>query len=250
MLAKILYKRPRLEAALSALDRGRLKLPTVNPRGLFDGFDQLPVTLTALPSGPWSSPLADVVTLVKIALSIKPRRVLEVGSYRGYTTKLLAEHTPPEAVVVAFDQDPRHGAAYRDSPIARKIERRVGTVTPGAFANDSRASYDLIFLDANHLYEEVKADTQVLLPLLTPNGVFVWHDYGNWGRFSRKNGVPEFLHEMAQSIPVAAVGGTLLAVHSPAWASGEGAKRLAAAREDGIRDTPLEDPWETGSLRG
>jgi len=250
MLSKILYKRPRLEAALSALDRGRLKLPVVNPRGLFDGFDRHPVTLTALPSGPWSSPLADVVTLVKIALSIKPHRVLEVGSYRGFTTKLLAEHTPADAAVVAFDQDPRHGAAYRDTPLAKKIERRVGKVTREAFANDAPGSYDLIFLDADHLYGAVKQDTEVLLPLLAPMGVFVWHDYGNWGRFSKKNGVPEYLHEVAQSRPVASVGGTLLAVHSPAWASGEGAKRLAAAREDGIRDTPLEDPWETGSLRG
>jgi predicted O-methyltransferase YrrM len=250
VLTRLFYYRPRLEAALSALDRNRLKLPIVNPRLLFDDFDQHPVTLTELPAGPWSSPIADVVTLAKIALSLKPRRVLEVGSYRGYTTRLLAEHAPPETVIVAVDRDPRHGQSYLDTPLASKIERRVGDVSPAAFATDAPESYDLIFLDADHTYGAVKRDTEVLLPLLAPTGLFVWHDYANWGRFSKKNGVPEFLHELARSRPVAAVGGSWLAVHAPAWAAGDGAKRLAMSREDATRDRPGEDPWETGSLRG
>jgi hypothetical protein len=36
-----------------------------------------------------------------------------------------------------------------------------------------------------------EARHSVLLPLLSPTGIFVWHDYANWGRFSGKNGVPE-----------------------------------------------------------
>jgi protein-L-isoaspartate O-methyltransferase len=152
IFSKWLYYRPRLEAAISELDRHRLKLPIVNPRLLFDGFDTQPVVLKELPSGPWSSPIADVVTLAKIALSLAPNRVLEVGSYRGYTTRLLAEHTPESARIVAFDQDPRHGEAYRDTPLASKIERRLGSVSTEAFASDPRGNYDLIFLDADHAY--------------------------------------------------------------------------------------------------
>jgi predicted O-methyltransferase YrrM len=188
--------------------------------------------------------------LAKIALCLRPRFVLEVGSYRGYTTRLLAEHTPPETVIVALDQDSRHGESYIDTPLAAKIERRVGAVSPAAFATDSPGRYDLIFLDADHTYQAVKHDTEILLPLLAPTGLLVWHDYANWGRFSRWNGVPEFLHELARSRPVAAVGGSWLAAHAPAWASVEGSKRLATAREDAIRNKPGEDPWATGSLRG
>jgi hypothetical protein len=51
VLSRILINRPRLEAALSELDRRRLRLPVVNPRALFDQFDELPVTLTQLPTG-------------------------------------------------------------------------------------------------------------------------------------------------------------------------------------------------------
>jgi predicted O-methyltransferase YrrM len=250
MLSKIFYYRPRLEAALSELDHGRLKLPITNPCLLFDGFDRQPVTLTELPAGPWSSPIADVVTLVKIALSVRPRRVLEVGSYRGYTTRLLAEHTPQDTRIVAFDRDARHGEAYRDSPVASKIERRIGEVSAAAFAKDPPGGYDLIFLDADHTFSAVKHDTEVLLPLLAPTGIFLWHDYANWGRFSQKNGVPEFLHELAMRHPVAAVGGSTLAAYMPVWASEVGAKVLAEARQGGMTNRPGDDPWATQELRG
>jgi predicted O-methyltransferase YrrM len=250
VLAKLLYHRPRLEAALSELDKGRLKLPIVNPRLLFDDFDRQPVTLTELPSGPWASPIADVVTLAKIAMCLRPMRVLEVGSYRGYTTRLLAQHTPEGSVIVAFDRDPRHGEAYKDTPLAAKIERRVGVVSSAAFAIDGRGSYDLIFLDADHTYAAVKHDTEILLPLIAPGGMFVWHDYANWGRFTGKNGVPEALQELSKTIPVAAISGSWLGAHSPSWASGAGAERWAKSRQAAALGVSTQDPWTTNQPRG
>ncbi len=245
-----MFVRPRLEAAISELDRDRLKLPIVNPRVMFEGFDENPVVLRQLPAGPWSSPVADIVTLAKIALCVAPRRVLEVGSYRGYTTRLLAEHTPDSCRIVAFDRDPRHGEAYRGTELERKIERRVGSVGPEAFAMDPPGSFDLIFLDADHVLEAVHHDTSVLLPLVAPNGVFVWHDYANWGRFSRKNGVPETLHQLAQDLPVVAISGSWLAAYSPAWNSPEGRKRIEQARHSTSTMLSADDPWTTSQPRG
>jgi predicted O-methyltransferase YrrM len=250
ILSRLVYYRPRLEAAISELDRHRLKLPVVNPRILFDDFDRHPVTLTRLPSGPWSTPLADVVTLAKIALCMAPRRVLEVGSYRGYTTRLLAEHTPDSTQIVAVDRDPRHGEAYRDTALAGKIERRVDVIGREAFANDPPGSYDLIFLDADHAYDAVKHDTNVLMPLLAPTGVFVWHDYANWGRFSGRNGVPEALQELAKEKPIGAISGSWLAAYSPVWSSGDDARRFAAAREKSDTMLSFDDPWTTTQPRG
>jgi predicted O-methyltransferase YrrM len=249
MLARVLYFRPRIEAALSSLDKGRLRLPVINLAALFDDFSKQPITLYELPTGQWSSPVADVVMLAKIAKCLRPRRVLEIGSFRGYTTKLLAEHTDPDTRIVAFDRDPRHGAAYRGTPLAAKIERRVGVVKAAAFAGDSRRSYDLIFVDADHTYGAVKHDTEVMLPLLAPEGIMVWHDYANWGRFSKKNGVPEVLHELAQTLPVVAIGGSWLAAYSPSWSSGTGAERLARARQASLEGLPGEDPWTTSDFR-
>jgi SAM-dependent methyltransferase len=248
--SRFVYYRPRLEAAISELDRDRLKLPIVNPRLVFDGFDEKPVVLRQLPAGPWSSPVADIVTLAKIALCVAPQRVLEVGSYRGYTTRLLAEHTPDSCRIVAFDRDPRHGEAYKGTDVERKIERRVGTVSREAFAMEAPGSFDLIFLDADHVFEAVQHDTSVLLPLVAPNGIFIWHDYANWGKFSRKNGVPETLHELAGKLPVVAISGSWLAAYSPAWQSPEGAKRIERARQSAPTTLSHDDPWTTNQVRG
>ena len=235
---------------MSALDSSRLRLPVIDVRLLFDDFEQQPVVLTDLPSGPWSSPIADVIFLAKIAKCLRPRKILEVGSYVGHTTKLLAQHTPPEARIVAFDRDPRHGKAYRDSPTAAKIERRVGEVNPEAFAADEPGSYDLIFLDADHTYRAVRHDSEILMPLLASGGIFIWHDYANWGRFSKKNGVPEYLHELAKKTPVVAAEGSWLAAHSPSWTLGAGAEQLRKALRKRDFGLPGEDPWTAKSLRG
>lgn len=249
LLSKLLYTRPRIEEALSALDKNRLKLPVINPRVLFPDFDIAPVTLHELPSGPWSSPITDVVVLAKIALCLRPKRVLEIGSYRGYTAKLLAEHTPLETRIVAFDADPRHGAAYRNTQVESKIDRRVGRVSLAEFVDEPRGHYDLIFLDADHSYEAVEHDTDVLLPLLSPTGAIVWHDYANWGKFSRKNGVPEALHQLSKELPIASISGSWLAIHMPAWCKDPGASQFAESLQAARHLLPGQDAWTTEILR-
>ncbi|WP_420392032.1 class I SAM-dependent methyltransferase [Acuticoccus sp.] len=250
MLATLLTKRPSLETAMSALDRRRLKLPVLSLAALYKDYASRPVTFYEMPLGPWSSPLADVAALAKIAVCARPKRLLEVGSYRGYTTLMLARHTDADARIVAVDRDPRHGEAYRGTEFADKVERRVAQVETAAFRDDAPRSYDLIFVDADHAYEKVREDTQLLLPLLAPNGIFVWHDYANWGRFSRTNGVPELLAELALDRPIAAIAGSWLAAHSPAWAHGADRARYEAACRAGAESAVNADPWSVATVRG
>lgn len=119
-----------------------------------------------------------------------------------------------------------------------------------AFAIDQTTSYDLIFLDADHTYGAVKHDAEILLPLLASDGMFVWHDYANWGRFSKKNGVPEYLHELTATRRVMAVGGCWLAAHSPGWGSAQGADRLTSALQATSSDAVGSDPWTVDNPRG
>jgi Methyltransferase domain len=39
---------------------------------------------------------------------------------------------------------------------------------------------DMVFVDASHAYEYVKGDTERALSLLKPDGLLIWHDYGEW----------------------------------------------------------------------
>lgn len=247
MLQKLLWTRPRIDAALSQLDKRRLTLPTLSLARLFPAFNTTPVTVEEVPVGPWSSPLADVVMLMKIIACAAPMRMLEVGSYRGFTALMMAKHAPAGAAIVAVDREPAHGEAYRDTPQAAMIERRTCEIESAAFAQDAPNSYDLIFLDADHGYDAVRHDTELLLPLLAHDGLFVWHDYGNWGKFNGMNGVPEYLHELAKALPVAVVTGSQLGIHSPAWSGGGAAAYRAALLDE---DNLFPDPWTTETSRG
>jgi predicted O-methyltransferase YrrM len=232
-----LIKNPWDEYALCLLfKRRRMRLPTVALNAWFPEADDVPVSITAVPKGPRSSPIRDVIFLLKLVRLLKPKQILEIGSYRGYVARAIAEHMPEDARLVALDIDARHGEAYRGTPLAERIERRVGKFAGGCFTEGEAHSYDLIFLDADHAFEAVKHDTEVTLPLLSPTGVLVWHDYANWGGFTGACGVPEYLAELAEHLPVAHLAGTGMALYSPAWKDSQ-----RAAFEEMLRTT---ERWE------
>ena len=216
---------------------------------LFPDFDERMVSIGQLPRGGWSTPLADVVMLLKIALCSEPKRLIEIGSYRGYTALFLAQHVSPDSRIVTIDRHPDHGEAYRKTSVAGKIERRVGTTDQAMFAQDEPASYDLIFIDADHSYESVRNDTELVLPLLSPAGFIVWHDYANWGYFSGENGVPDYLGELGATLPIGHVMGSTLAIHSPSWVSGVGRERFRLATRGDAEESGA-DPWQGHLPRG
>ena len=206
-------------------------MPTLSLADLFPDFDERIVSIGQIPRGSWSTPLADLLMLLKIAVCTEPKRLMEIGSYRGYTALFLAQHISPDAKIVTIDRHPDHGEAYRKTSLAGMIERRVGETDRAMFARDEPASYDLIFVDADHSYRSVRNDTELVLPLLSPAGFIVWHDYANWGYFSGQNGVPEYLGELGAKLPIGHVLGSTLAIHSPSWVSGEGRERFRSATQ-------------------
>ena len=243
--------RPFADSTLCHFLRGRLALPSLLLSDLFDDFDEQPVRLRKMPRGSWSTPTQDLIMLLKLALCARPKRLLEIGSFRGYTALYLAQNVEADARIVAVDRFSDHGEAYRETPEAGRIERRIGETSSALFAKDTPASYDLIFIDADHTYEGVRRDTELSLPLVSAGGYIAWHDYANWGYFNGYNGVPEYLKELSARLPLAHILGSDLAIYSPAWcAKGNPARDRYL---DAIGDTPVSEiglnPWNTTSLR-
>lgn len=248
MLKQFFYYRPFADITLCHFLRERLTLPDVSLQELFEDFDRQPVSLHQLPCGDWSTPLADVVMLLKLAVCSNPKKLLEVGSFRGYTALYLAQHVSPEAKIVTVDRYREHGEAYRNTPFASMIERRIGETSASMFQQDLPGSYDLIFIDADHSYSAVKHDTELVLPLVSPTGFIVWHDYANWGYFDGKNGVPEYLKELSERLPIAHVIGSDMAIYSPDWAR-DHKQHYQHAIQQKVQPNKV-DPWTTASLRG
>ena len=82
---RIVFRTPLDEEALCMLlKRRRMRLPKLALNAWFPDADDVSVSISALPKGGWSSPVVDMVFLAKLVRLLQPRRILELGSYRGY----------------------------------------------------------------------------------------------------------------------------------------------------------------------
>lgn len=225
----------------------RLSLPKLSLEVLLPAYRDVQATLSRLPKGSWASPVVDVIVMAKLVGALQPRRVVELGSFRGFTALAMAENMPASSSLLAVDMEPLHGEAYRDRPEAQRIERRVGLIGRELFKEEEFGSFDLVFVDADHRYEAVARDTEIALQLVKADGWVVWHDYANWGYFSEACGVPEYLAKLNESKPVAHILGSNMAIHRPAWC-GAGRHEFDGAIES-TRSIMGGDVWEAGVPR-
>ena len=129
----------------------------------------------------------------------KSEVIIEVGSWKGRSTKALAMHTP--GVVYAVDNWQGVGAEMCEAEVARvgsdKLfeefkfnlcqELRQGKVIPIRSDSATAAkilrdmlvgrSADMVFIDADHTYSSVRSDIETYLPLVREGGVISGHDY-------------------------------------------------------------------------
>jgi hypothetical protein len=223
----------------------RLLLPEFAIEELFPGIDETAITMSNVPRGSWSAPITDQAMLAKLARLLQPANLLEIGSFRGYTARLLAENTPADCVVHALDIQPDHGEAYRNSSLSRRIRRHVGSLGESLPESLRGLRFDFIFIDADHQFEAVERDTNAILPCLAEGGVVVWHDYSDWGWMSVWNRVPEFLHNLSREIPILSIPGTTLAIHRRGWTRQDVQRAV-----EGWASNSGQSHWDSALLRG
>ncbi len=132
-------------------------------------------------------------------------RVIEVGCWLGRATQALARSTT--GTVWAVDHwrgvpgDPgQHDRLYATALLqgdvfarfcdnlapeiasGRVVPVRCDSVTAARNLFDAHgATFDFVFIDADHGYEAVAADIDAYLPLVRPGGIVAGHDYAdNW----------------------------------------------------------------------
>lgn len=129
----------------------------------------------------WTSDL-EAEELARLAAD---RRVLEVGSYHGFGTVIMAQ-AGAEVWALDWHQGDRDLGDLNTLPKWWRNVRRheledrvVGLVgrSERVLPVLKRGYYDLVFVDGYHSYEQARLDLLLSIPLLAPNGVLAVHDY-------------------------------------------------------------------------
>lgn len=109
--------------------------------------------------------------LAMLVAMLRPRRILEIGTFTGYSALSMAEAMPADARIVTIEADARHAALARrhiaTSPYADRIDLREEPAldTLPTLAGD----FDLVFFDADKASYVRYLDA--VLPLLSERGI-------------------------------------------------------------------------------
>jgi predicted O-methyltransferase YrrM len=138
----------------------------------------------------WSLGVGEQYAIQALIANGAIRKVFEIGTFNGATTRLIAECLPDDGHITTVDlpaemfdarQSPDAftgsdvGMAFKGSAVEYKITQlRVDSVNLDTSAEG--ASYDLVLVDGAHDYEHGVADSRTALSLVAPDGIVLWDD--------------------------------------------------------------------------
>lgn len=112
--------------------------------------------------------------LRNLVAAIGARRILEIGTFTGFSALSMAEALPEDGELVTCDIDPKATAIARSffdrTPHGRKIRIALGDALE-TLKTLGGALFDLAFLDADK--ERYPEYYEAVLPLLRPNGLLL-----------------------------------------------------------------------------
>jgi hypothetical protein len=159
-----------------------------------------------------SMTLWEISVLCCLLAMTRPKKILEIGSFRGLTTLNLALNAP-QAEVHTVDITNSWGSYYyAERPEVTNIHQHYGDTNTFDFEREIGEGVDFCLIDGGHEYEQVKNDTMKVLPLLTDDCTLLWDDYGKNDFLSENEsfGVSRFIHEL-KGTGVSVLSGTGLA---------------------------------------
>ena len=159
-------------------------LPVIDLLDLFPNF-QSSITSYSFLDG--TSHTIDLFLLKELARQIPDCNYLEIGSWRGESLMNVVPECK-SAVAISLSKDEMRSMGFNE----RVIEmdgfflqqfpqlKRIGHNSQTFDFASLNQTFDLIFVDGDHTYQGVKADTANVFKLLKDeNSIIVWHDCGN-----------------------------------------------------------------------
>lgn len=145
-----------------------------------------------------SMTVSEISALCCLLVARRPKKILEIGSFRGLTTLNLALNAPQAEIHTVDITDTWGSYYYAERPEITNIHQHYGDTNTFDFAREIGGGVDFCLIDGGHEYEQVRNDTMKVLPLLTDDCILLWDDYGK-NDFLTENesfGVSQFIHEL------------------------------------------------------
>lgn len=181
--------------------RAQKTIPTVNLNRVFpSSMEKNGIKLEDF-LGHWGN--VSIEELCKICLIvkfIKPKRILEIGTYNGMTALQMALNAPEDCITYTLDlpEGSFVEGSELDEQISNHFRSKFGTKLGAYFANRNDVEIvqllgdaavfdysaidgklDIVFIDAAHDYFHKKIDTENAMKLLSQGGVILWHNYND-----------------------------------------------------------------------
>jgi predicted O-methyltransferase YrrM len=162
--------------------------------------------------------IAQLVKLQKVKIA------LEIGTFEGYTTSVIASNIDGVVYTVDLPEDDKNTTYLVDNDNLKYIniykdkyyrdkdyEHRIKEVLlDSALLKKSDIDHnimDFVFIDGCHNYDYVKNDTLKALSVIAYNGLIVWHDYQEcW------SGVIKYLNELSKTFILYNIQGTSIVI--------------------------------------
>ena len=192
-------------------ERGRLRLPSLPEQWLHCfALEQVNLPGTKDLSHGQDAPLNDLLFLLQLIKMAKPRRILEIGTYRAKSTYAFAMNAP-DAEIVSYD------ICRIESPYRDYLDKQPRCSLRVADFSKEKAvladkPFDFIFIDAGHRLKEVLDDSHVCFQLAAESAYIIWHDYRTNEFLNPGLEVPEALSILQKERAIFGVPGTTCAV--------------------------------------
>ena len=205
--------------------RGPITDTTLSEFGMSNGTGQQVWLDLSHPSS--EMPPGELALLCALVKWKNPAIAVEIGTFKGVTTLHLSRNTSEKCRIYTVDLPPqfdqtdvgafsdpqlvetsiRSKRAFGDDPKIVQILQDSTTIDWNSVLD---GPVDFALIDASHLYQHVKADTQAIMKVLARDAIVVWHDYRP---VEIRRGVKKYLDELRRNgLPIKRLADTSICV--------------------------------------
>lgn len=127
--------------------------------------------------GPYTHDLNNTTGLIEMIEYAKPKHVLELGSDLGVSTECFLLLCDTVTVVDPWADYPEHYDRFMQRCAKYPGLKVIRGYSPAALADLPDASFDLVYIDAVHIYQPCIDDARAAHRLVRPGGWIAGHDY-------------------------------------------------------------------------